>query len=129
MANSEGDPNIFYSRLTIRYSPPSTPAERIIALVFPVAALVLVGDFHREHVFRILEAELGGNADLHWKSIRLRQDLVGEFERHLGLRMQRGAHVERRIVAILVGALEPDVARTGICSNELEEVAQRRAAP
>src|ERR1700694_5285991 len=52
--------SIRYSLLAIR--PPirhSTPAERIVALVFPVAALVVVGDFHRDHVFRILESELG----------------------------------------------------------------------
>src|SRR5205085_2413390 len=91
-----------------------TPAERIIALIFPVAALVVVGDFHRDHVFRILEAELGRHADLHRVAVDARQDLVGEFERHLGLRMQRARHVERRIVAVLVGALEPDILRAGI---------------
>ena len=95
-------------------SPPyaySAPAERIVALVFPVAALVVVGDFHRQHVFRVLEAELGRHPDLHRVAIGPRQDLVGEFERHLGLRMQRGRHVERRVVAVLVGALEPDIFR------------------
>src|SRR5882757_2461179 len=115
-----------------RYALPTrslTPAERIIALVLPEAALVVVGDFHREHVFRILEAEFGRHADLHRETIGARQDLVGEFERHLGLRMQRGAHVERRIIAVLVGALEPDVFRAGVGANELEEIAQRRAGP
>src|SRR5437879_1830634 len=28
----------------------STAAERIVSLVFPVAALVIVGDLHRDHV-------------------------------------------------------------------------------
>src|SRR3954447_14061441 len=41
----------------------SVSAERIVALVLPVAALVVVGDFHRDHVFRILESELGRDAD------------------------------------------------------------------
>ena len=48
----------------------STPAERIVTLVFPVAALVVVGDFHRDHVFRVLEAELGRHPDLHRDSRR-----------------------------------------------------------
>src|SRR3984957_12179263 len=71
----------------------STSAERIIALVFPVAALVVVGDFHRDNVFRVLEAELGRHPDLHREAVGPGQDLVGELERHLGLRMQRGLHV------------------------------------
>src|SRR5215216_85746 len=106
-----------------------TPAERIIPLVFPEAALVVVGDFHRHHVFRILEAELGRHANFHRETIGTRQDLVAELEGHLGLRMQRGTHVERRIVAVLVGALEPDVFGAGIRPNHLEEIAQRRAGP
>src|SRR3954447_4789567 len=106
-----------------------TPTERIIPLVFPVAALVLVGDFHRHHIFRVLESELGWHADLHREAIGARQDLVCELERHLGLRMQRGAHVERRIVAVLVGALEPDVARLGVCPDQFEEIAQGCAGP
>src|SRR5437899_12146661 len=51
-----------------------TPAERIIPLVFPEAALVVVGDFHRHHVFRILEAELGRHPDLHRRTVGARQD-------------------------------------------------------
>src|SRR6266700_3691117 len=41
----------------------STSTERIIALVFPVAALVVVGDLHRDHVFRVLETELCRHPD------------------------------------------------------------------
>src|SRR5450432_1759744 len=78
---------------------PSTPAERVVSLVFPIAALVVVGDFHRDHVFRILEPEFCGHPDLHWKTVGPGEDFVGEFERHLGLRMQRGAHVERGVIA------------------------------
>jgi hypothetical protein len=32
------------------------PGEPVVALVFPVPAFVGIGDFHRHHVFRILEA-------------------------------------------------------------------------
>src|SRR5258706_4817134 len=111
-----------YSPLTIRYSPPSTPAERIISLVFPEAALVVVGDFHREHVFRILEAEFCRDANLHRETIGARQDFISEFERHLGLRMQRGAHIERRVVAVLVGTLEPDIFGARVGADDFQEI-------
>src|SRR5437660_6231881 len=62
----------------------SAAAERIIALVLPVAALVRVGHFHRDDVFRILEAELGRHTNLHRIAVGLRQDLVGKLEGHLG---------------------------------------------
>src|ERR1700682_4204749 len=87
----------------------STPAERIVALVFPVTALVVVGDFHRDHVFRILESEFCRHPDLHREAIGPGENFVGKFERHLGLRMQRGAHVKRAVVAFRIGALEPAV--------------------
>src|SRR6478735_3793726 len=107
----------------------SAPAKRIVPLVFPEAALVVVGDVHRDHIFRILESEFGRHPDLHRETIGARQDLVAELERHLGLRMQRAAHVERRIVAFLVGALEPDISGAGVGADYLEEIAQRRAGP
>src|SRR5712664_3563600 len=106
-----------------------TPAERIVALVFPVAAFVFVGDFHRDHVFRILEAELGRHADLHRIAVGPGQDFVAEFECHLGLRMQRGGHVERRVVAIGIRALEPAIFRACLGTDQFEEIAQRRAGP
>src|SRR5436309_14325159 len=71
-----------------------TPAERIVPMVFPVAALVVVGDFHRHHVFRILEAELGRHPNLHRETVGAVQNLVDELECHLALLMQRGRHVE-----------------------------------
>src|SRR6202048_4190500 len=106
-----------------------TSAERIVALVFPVAALVVVGDFHRDHVFRILESEFGRHPDLHRKAIGAGQDFVGEFERHLGLRMQRGAHIERAVVAFGIRALEPAIFGARVGADQLEEIAQRRAGP
>src|ERR1700724_1765973 len=71
------------------------PAEPVVAAVFPIAAEILVGHVHRDHVLRVLEAELGGYADLHRETELARQCLVGEFEAHLRLRMQRGRHVDR----------------------------------
>src|SRR5258708_21640239 len=92
----------------------STAAERIVALVFPIAALVIVRYFHRDHIFRVFESEFCRHPDLHQKTIGARQDFVREFKRHLGLRMQRGRHVERRVVAFLVGALEPAIFGAGV---------------
>src|SRR5690242_19481399 len=61
----------------------STPTKRIIPLVFPIAALVVVGDFHRDDVFRVLEAELCRHPDLHREAVGAGQNLVRVFERHL----------------------------------------------
>ena len=58
----------------------SEPAEPVVALVFPVAAVIGVGHLHRHHVFGVLEAELGGHADLHREAVGARQDLVVELE-------------------------------------------------
>src|ERR1700682_1017960 len=101
----------------------STAAERIVALIFPVATLVVVGDFHRDHVFRILETEFGGHPDLHRIAVGPGQDFVGEFERHLGLRMQRRRHVERAVVAIGIRALEPAIFRAGIGTDYFKKIA------
>src|SRR6266404_2157764 len=105
------------------------PAKRIIPLVFPVAALVVVGDLHRDHVFRILESEFCGHPDLHRIAIGAGQDFVAESERHLGLRMQRRRHVERAVVAFQIRALEPAIFRACVGPDYFEEVAQRSAGP
>src|SRR5665647_505736 len=95
------------------------PAEPIVALVLPIAAMVGIGDFHGDHVFRILVAELGRHADFHREAVGARQDLVVVFERHLGLRMQRGRHIDG--IGVALGALEPDVFGAGIGADTLEE--------
>src|SRR5579871_2815172 len=120
-AGAAGGPEVAPRRLAA--------AEGIIALIFPVAALVVVGDFHRDHVFRVLEAELGRHADLHGVAIGARQDVVAELERHDRLRMQRAAHVERRVVAVLVGTLEPAIFGAGVGPDQLEEMTERRSGP
>src|ERR1700731_4136328 len=43
--------------------------------------------------------------------------------------MQRRLHVERRVVAFLVGALEPAIFGAGIGADQFQEIAQRRAGP
>src|ERR1700681_718600 len=101
----------------------STPAERIVALVFPVAALVVVGDFHRDHVFRVLETELGRHPDLHRIAVDPRQGVIGEVERQLRLRMQRRRHVERAVIAVGIRTLEPAIFRGGVGAYQLEEIA------
>ena len=79
--------------------------------------------------FGFLKPSFVGHADLHRKAVGARQNLVGELERHLRLRMQRARHIERRVVAVLVGALEPDIFGAHIGADQLQEVAQRRAGP
>src|SRR5262249_46893180 len=78
-------------------------------------------------MFRVLEAELGRDADLHREAELARQDLVRELECHLGLRMQRGRHVDR--VGIALGALEPYILGAGVGADALEEVRQPGAGP
>src|SRR5689334_98547 len=107
--------------------PPLQPAEPVVALVFPVTALVGVGDFHRHHVFRVLETQLGGNTDFHREAVGTRHDLLGELECHLRLRMQRGRHDDG--VSVALDALEPDIFRPRIATDALEELRKRRALP
>src|SRR5579863_7634104 len=88
---------------------PLLPAEPVIALVLPIAAGVVVLHPHGGDIFGILEAELGGDANLDRETVGARQRLVIELERELPLRMQRRGHVDG--VRIAFGALEPDVFR------------------
>jgi hypothetical protein len=76
-----------------------------------------------------LNPSLVGTRIFHREAVGARQNFVAEFERHLGLRMQRGAHIERRVVAFLVGALEPDIFGARIGADQFEEIAQRRTGP
>src|SRR4051812_21454101 len=59
------------------------PAEPVVAAVFPVAAGGVVQDRQSDHVLRVLEAELGRDADAERETELGRQHLVGEPERHL----------------------------------------------
>src|SRR5262249_12053398 len=90
----------------------SISAEPVISLVLPVSAEIFVGDRHLHHVFRIFEAELGRHAHLHREAVLARKDLAVELEGHLGLRMQRGRHVDRGGIAL--GAAKPDIFRARI---------------
>src|ERR1043166_8912298 len=71
------------------------PAEPVVALVFPVAANVLVDHRKLDHVFRILKAELCRDADAQRETEAARQDLAVELHRQLSLRVERGRHVDR----------------------------------
>src|SRR5262245_16102491 len=84
----------------------SNPAEPVVALLLPVAGIPVVDHGHFHHVLRILEAELGRDANLHRETVLARQDRAVELERHLGLRVQRSGHVDRGGIAL--GAAEPD---------------------
>src|SRR3984885_6164865 len=103
------------------------PAEPVITLVLPIAAGVVVLHPHGGDVFGVLEAELGGDADLDREAVGARQDPVIEFERQLRLRMQRGRHVDG--VGITFGALEPDIFGFGVGADHLEKVGQFYALP
>src|SRR3954471_22967168 len=102
-------------------------AKPVVALVFPVAAGIFVGDENGGDVLGVLEAELGGDAQLHRVAELRRQQLVGELERELRLRVQRGGHVDRAVV--IVRALEADVLRGGVGADAREEVGEAHAAP
>src|ERR1700724_3117091 len=103
------------------------PAEPVVAAVFPIAAEILVGHVHGDDVLGVLEAELGRDADLLREAVLSRQCLVQELEGHLGLRMQRGRHVDR--VGVALRALEPDVFGARVGADALEEIGQPRAGP
>src|SRR5678815_4024838 len=106
---------------------PSGTAEPVVALVLPVAARILVREIDRGDVLRILEAELGRDAELHREAEHRREDLVGEPESEQGLGVQRGGHVYARVV--LVRTLEPDVFRGKVGADALQKVAEAHAAP
>src|SRR5262249_55402934 len=105
----------------------SNPAEPAVSLILPVSAEIFVGDGHLHHVFRLLDAELRRHPHLHREAVLARQDLAIEFESHLGLRMQRGRHVDRGGIAL--GAAKPDIFRARIGADAPEELAERRAGP
>src|SRR5258705_12587460 len=73
---------------------PSEAAEPVVAAILPIAAEVLVGDVHRDHVLGILESELGRHADLHRETVAARKGLVGKPECDLGVRWHCGRHVD-----------------------------------
>src|SRR3954465_12812112 len=79
-------------------------AVPVVALVFPIAAGIFVGDEDGGDVLRVLEAELGRDAQLHRGAALRRAQLVAELEAQLLLRMQRARLVDRAV--IVVGALE-----------------------
>ena len=102
-------------------------AEPIVTLVFPITAGIVVLYPHRGHVFWILKTEFGWNADLDRKTVGGGQSLVIEFESQLGLRMQRGRHVDG--VGIALGALEPDIFSRRVGTDQFKEVGQFHALP
>ena len=105
----------------------SAAAEPVVALVFPVAARIDVGDEDRDDVFWIFIAELGGHAQLHRIAVFWRQHLAVVTEGQQRLRMQRGGHVDAGVV--IVGAFETDIFRREIGADALEKSSERDAAP
>ena len=90
-----------------RRSDQSHSGEPIVSAVLPESAGEAVGHVHRRDPFRILEAELGRDAQLERIAVFRREDLVGNLEGEKRLRMQRRGHVDAGIVA--VGAFEADI--------------------
>src|SRR6266850_5931717 len=107
--------------------PGSGAAEPVVALVLPIAARVLVGDEDCGDVLGVLEAQLGGHAQLHREAVFRRQDLVGEAQGEQRLRVQGGRHVDAG--RVIVGALEADVLRRRIGADAPEEIGKAYSAP
>src|ERR1700733_6757756 len=107
--------------------PSSDATEPVIASIRPVAPRLLVGNIDRGDEFWILEAELGGDADLERIAVFRRQDFIGETECHQSLRMEGSRHVDALVVA--VGTFKADIARSGVGADPLQKGAQWRAAP
>ncbi len=105
----------------------SRAAEPVVAAVFPEPARETIGHVHCRDPFRVLESELGGNPQLERIAVARGQDIVGDLEGEDGLRMQRGGHVDARIVA--VGAFEPDIPRRRIGADVLQECAEGHSGP
>src|SRR5947208_11931177 len=105
----------------------SRAAEPVVALVLPIAARVLVGDEDRGDVLGVLEAQLGGHAQLHGEAVLRRQDLVGVAQGEKRLRVQGGRHVDAG--RVIVGALEADVLRRGIGAHALQKIRKAHSAP
>src|SRR5262245_34426224 len=105
----------------------SHAAEPVVSAVFPEPTGKAVCHVHRRYPFRILEAELGRDAQLERISITRRQDLVGDLERQQRLRMQRGYHVDARVVS--VRAFEAHIFGGEVGADALEEGAERHAGP
>ena len=105
----------------------STTAEPVVPLVFPIAARIGVGDEHRDDVFRIFIAQLGGHAQLHRIAVFRRQRLAVVGESQQRLRVQRGRHVYAGV--IVVRAFEADIFRREVGPDALEESRERDPAP
>src|SRR5205809_8115012 len=79
----------------------SGAAEPVVALVLPRAARVLVGDEERGDVLGVLEAQLGGHAQLHGEAVSRRQDLVAVAQGEPPPRVQGVGHVDARRVSVV----------------------------
>src|SRR5258708_21223007 len=71
--------------MAVRMTPPmprdnSHPGEPIVSAVFPKPPGKAVGHEYRRDPLRILEPELGRNAQLERIAVARRQDLVGNLE-------------------------------------------------
>src|SRR5258707_366780 len=101
--------------------------KRIVATVFRKPAGEAVGHEYRRDPFRILESELGRDAQLERIAVARRQDLVGNLESEKGLRVQRGCHIDAGVIS--VGALEADIFRRQVRANALQESPEWDSGP
>src|SRR6266481_6436548 len=120
------------SAMAVRMTPPmprdnSHPGEPIVSAVFPKPPGKAVGHEYRRDPLRILEPELGRNAQLERIAVARRQDLVGNLEGEKGLRVQRRRHVDAGVIS--VGALEADIFRGQVRADALQEGSERDPGP
>src|SRR5258708_23732546 len=120
------------SAMAVRMTPPmprdnSHPGEPIVSAVFPKPPGKPVGHEYRRDPLRILEPELGRNAQLERIAVARRQDLVGNLEGEKGLRVQRRRHVDAGVIS--VGALEADIFRGQVRADALHGGSERDPGP
>src|SRR5260370_9502486 len=106
---------------------PSGAAEAIVAGILPEAARIIVGNAQRYDEFRVLEAQLCRNPDLHRVAEFTGEYLVSESKGHDRLGVERRRHVDACVIA--VGTDKTDMFGGEIGPDPLEKDAQRTTAP
>ncbi len=106
---------------------PLGAAEPIVSVILPEAAQIINRDRQGNDEFRVLEAKLCRNSDLHRIAELARQYLIGKCEGHDGLRVKRRRHVDAGVIPVC--ADDADIVLGEVGLDMLEKDPQRAAAP